>query len=758
MLKIEFMENELMNIIGMVKNKEAKKILEEIFIELSKDGKTEMFENEKMIMLFFIADIVKEYRKEDFSWESMTRNQNIDKNFFLKNRISLVEKFLNRKQIRIWETGEREMAGVFYKKTLGRVYSEVISDEKITKFFNAENRTLKEDRGKKYLDDYPENVKINYMIVGEYKKTKRRVININCNTENELLKQIYIDFYNKHKGRGSTNRELRRFFYYFSEVLKNLKIKKYEEINFETIRKIYLELQSKKDIIGENRMSNYAYIIFQFLIEDERYRWMQWNLTEAEKKAFRTKMIAKILREGFKPIYYIPMEKEPSSNKICIIPNEYSLRCSDSGNLKILFCDLENVNQVYIEGVKRFIWESEGHLKTKVHYSKELYKFLEYICKDKNYDITLEKAYMYRKILDKETQNLNGLKSKLKVLRKFLKINKDYYKIDEKIFDIFSLKSLEKPKGGTIITDNDLKLIYSEFLRLEKECENNRIYRIVFEICIYSNLRIGAILNLNRDCLSKEGRKTYINYFPKIGGQEKVSIAINEKIEKLILEAIGITQKYNGRQELANYIFIEEYLRVEKGLKRIDFLKYFKKIIHNLNEKLDKKNYTVQNIRDTYMNKVCDEAREHNLGFSEIKAITNDSVKTIRKYYQQRNRIELIAESMFGIMINDVNCEGEILRKEEKSKLRCAKDNLGQCSEKECVFDLAECLICKNFITFINRKNAFIEKIKECDREIQETDNKFIKEEKLYEKKLLAKYITEIMKLEERENNELYYN
>ncbi|ENZ03425.1 hypothetical protein HMPREF1092_00612 [Clostridium thermobutyricum] len=82
MLKIEFMENELMNIIGMVKSKEAQTILEKIFIELSKDGKTGMFRNEELIMLFFITDIVKEYRREDFSWESMTRNQNIDKKFF----------------------------------------------------------------------------------------------------------------------------------------------------------------------------------------------------------------------------------------------------------------------------------------------------------------------------------------------------------------------------------------------------------------------------------------------------------------------------------------------------------------------------------------------------------------------------------------------------------------------------------------------------------------------------------------------------
>ncbi|ENZ03426.1 hypothetical protein HMPREF1092_00613 [Clostridium thermobutyricum] len=638
------------------------------------------------------------------------------------------------------------------------MYSAIVDDEKITRFFKAENRMRKEDRGEKYLDDYPENVKINHMIVGEYRRVKRRVININCNTENELLKQIYIDFYNKYNVEGAANKELRRFFYYFSEVLRRFKIVKYEEINFEIIRKIYLELQRKKCNVEKNRMCNYVYILFRFLIEDKKYRWMNWNLKEAEKKAFRTKVIAKILREGFKPIYYTPIEKEFSSNKFCIIPNEYSLRSSDSANLKILFCDLEHISQVYIKAVKRYIWENEGNLRTKVHSLKEIYKFLEYICKDREYDITLEKAYMYRKILEGETQNLNGLKGKLKALRKFLKINKKYYKIDEKIFDIFSLKNLEKPKGGTIITDNDLKLIYGDFLRLEDKYENGRIYTIAFEICIYSNLRIGAILNLERDCLYKEDKKTYVNYFPKIGGKEKIRIPINEKIEKLILEAIEITDKYSKQQELANYIFIEEYLRIERGLKRIDFLKYFKKIIKSLNEKLDKKNYTVQNIRDTYMNTVCDEARKNDLSFNEIKAITNDSVKTIKKYYQQRNRIELIAESMFGIMINDVSCEGKILANEEKSKLKGAKDNLGKCSEDECVFDLAECLICKNFITFINRKNAFIEKIKECDRIIQETNNKFIKDERLYEKKLLTKYITEIMKLEQGESNELHHN
>ncbi|WP_297637775.1 hypothetical protein [uncultured Clostridium sp.] len=586
--KSELIENEVRNIIESVRNRKAKNVLKEIFLRVSNINMVGNFKDEEMIMLYFIAEIIKEYKEKDFSWESMTQNQNIDKKIFLEERISLVEKFLNKNQIRIWRNDTREIGGLFYKNSLSEIYSAVVSDKKITEFFKAKNKRKKEEFGEVYLNDYPINVKMSYMITGEYIVVDKKVININCNTDNELLKKIYLDFYNKYKVQGHANKELRRFFYYFSEVLKNLKIKKYEDFNFEVIRKIYLELENKK-CSTRNRMCNYLYIMFRFLIEDEKYKWMNWNLTEVEKKAFRTKVIAKILREGFKPIYYMPMEKEPSSNKFCIIPNEYSVKSSDLENLKILFCDLEDINQVYIEGVKRFIWENEGNLRTKIHYLKEVYKFLEYICKDKECDITLEKTYMYRKILDKETQNLNGLKGKLKALRKFLKINKEYYKIDEKIFDIFSLKSLEKPRGGTIITDNDLKLIYSEFLRLEKECENSRLYRIAFEICIYSNLRIGAILNLNRDCLSKEGKKTYINYFPKIGGKEKVSIAINEKIENLILEAIEITQKYSEKQELANYIFIEEYLRVEKGLKRIDFQKYFKKIIYNLNEKLDKK-------------------------------------------------------------------------------------------------------------------------------------------------------------------------
>lgn len=744
------LKSQVMSFVRNVKNEKAKIILEKN-VERLYEEKLNMFRKEKLFIIVFIGEIIKEYSDEDFTWESMTKNQNIDKIKFLENNYCLVKKFLSKGQINIWREDKREIGGIFYKEILCDIYSQIVKDGEISKFFQAKNKRLLGKYNKIFFNDYPVGVKLSYMIVCEYSKENKKIININCNTDNQLLKSIYKEFYDKYNTEGSNNIRLRTFFYYFSEILRKFKIKKYEEVNFEIIRNIYVEFMNIENIVKIRKIRDYSYEIFRFLIDKQKYERIDLNLEEAEKKALRTKVIGRILRENFKAVYYMPLENEPSSNKFCIIPNENLLKNSNKNNLAVLYCDIERVNSAFRLVVKEYIWNNDGNLRDKVGKLGVLYKFLEYITKDGNCDITLKKVYKYRQILECKTQNLNGLKSKLKVLRKFLKFYKEKYEFDDKVFDIFSLSSLEKPRGGEIITNNDLKLIYNEFLNLENKYENGKLYTIAFEICIYSNLRIGAILNLSRDCISKDGDRTYINYFPKTGGKEKIKVAINPKIEKLILKAIEITESLCIEQELSEYIFIEKYLRISGGVKRIAFSKYFKKIIQNLSGKLDKNNYTTQNIRDTYMNKVCDEARENNLSFSEIKAITNDSVKTIRKYYQQRNRVELMAENMFGIMINDVSCEGKILVNEEKNELKIIKDNLGKCAKNECVFDVAECLICKNFITFMNRKNVFIEKVKECDSIIQETNNKFVKEEKLYEKKLLTKYITEIIKLEQGE-------
>ena len=150
------------------------------------------------------------------------------------------------------------------------------------------------------------------------------------------------------------------------------------------------------------------------------------------------------------------------------------------------------------------------------------------------------------------------------------------------------------------------------------------------------------------------------------------------------------------------------------------------------------------------MNKVCEEANKKNLSFLDIEAITNDSLKTIRKYYQRRDRIELMAEVMAGVTISDVNINGKILNSEERyGDRKIVKNRLGICKEKKCNFDIAECLICNNFVTFVNRKNVFLNEINRCNLEIENTENEFIRKEKICEKKLLAKYLAEIIKREE---------
>ncbi|MGL5822396.1 MAG: hypothetical protein ACRCYE_12395 [Sarcina sp.] len=775
------MSDTLKQIIRIIKCKNIRSILLEACNNRMNFNLSTVKEKEKYVIVIIISNLIKNYELKDFTWKNLCELQNINLYEMLKMIKAQNNSNLNLRvefMISAYEKKARLPGHIFYKNIILDIFITVCqkSNKGILPFLEARNRGSVRNVEKwgedslflsKILNDYPREVSMNYMIIGAYSRKDEKygegVININCNTENKFLKTLYNDFYQFYNLNGSNNKCLRVFYYIFSERTKELNISSFNDFNFKILQDIYEELVR----IEKKEKFHYLYgsiiMFYRFLVKKSREEGCKINLTNIEKDAVMSDGLVKILKGRYSLVEYNPLEKVPSFDKICIIPNRYTMRNSYTRNSESLFIDFTNIDK-RIRGIyKDFFWNNNGSIFNKKSGITIIKEFTEYILKNsknKGEFINSENIYLYRKYLEEkyEYSKKTAIKCRLKAVRKFLKyyvsISEDYESMEVKIiFDILTLRGLEVFDGGEVITANDLKLIYAKLVEREKIHKFGKLYTLVFELFNYSNLRLGEILNLKVDCICGNSGKRYIKYFPKIGGKELVYIPIDERIETIVLEAKRITDRYRGNTLIDEYIFIEQYLRVAGGNKRIKFGGVFTGIIHELNESLEKKYYKPMNIRHTYMNTVCNEAIKKNLSLKDIEGITNDSVKTIRKYYQDRNRVELMAEIMSGVTISNVDIDGRILKNDKKLKAKNVKGNLGKCTENMCNFDIAECLICRNFITFINRKNIFLKKIKECDQIIHSTNNELLKMEKISEKKLLAKYFAEIMKLEIEEKN-----
>ena len=466
------------------------------------------------------------------------------------------------------------------------------------------------------------------------------------------------------------------------------------------------------------------------------------------------------IKRDYKPIYYNPFESIPKFEKIAFIANEYTRTGARASNFDLTFLDLSNFPEKIRNDILEFFWYGSGSFYSKQKHNqlvKDFYKFLEkksrktgQLGAELKDTIDHKTLYIYRQKLELKYSNTASLKGALKIIRNILKYHKGKYSVTTSMQKVLNLNNLEKTNGGNPMTDNDLKVIYEEF---KKVSDKSKLSLIVFEIFILTNLRIGEILNLERNCIEYKDSmgKANIRYLSKTSNGEYASQLVSEKVTYLLEEAIRLTSlTAECDSRLSKYIFIEPVQRkVNNKLKIVNFGYVFKKVLEKTEDKLENKNYTVNNLRHTYINNVYKQGAKLNYSLPKLAAITNNGYKTAKKYYREYNEIELYVEALSGVTLTDVDINGEIKKENKVERKNSVKSNLGQCKENSCVFEAMECLICPHFVTFTNRIPKFESKIEELNNTIKNTSNPIIIDEAISQKKLLSQYLKNMIALEE---------
>lgn len=774
----------------LIKSKEIKAIYCKLFEDSLEGYEVYKRDNKfEMVIWNLVREVIKDYDLEEFNWSLLCELQNIDICKHIEklkgtqsNQDNLIDKMIN-----FFKNGKAAIGWLKYEDIINQMYIELSNERELYKYDNiCEIKKYREfivEKNKvnlkralevgtdsefflKIITNYPIGSKYDNLISINYyleKSNRYQDININCNIDNNLIKECIKEFYKELiRNNVDVNIEAFRIFsYYLGECSKDKWIRSYKDFDILLLRGLYKKLNNIEEKFGFRNLNknhvNYSVQFYRFLQIKYKIDYGKSLFDEITNKILLNKNIGKILSGDYDVLYFNRLEEVPVSDKFCVIPNDYITRSADSRNGNFLYISLFELAYIYRKDYKEFLWyETGSDIKSKINVSTYVFEFLNDLVEFKKLNANVigidseisiipdEFLYEYRLEKEIEYDNLGGLKSVLKAVRKYLKYYKKKYKISDNSMDILNLTGLEKSNGGKPITKNDKNVILKGFIELEGVEKYGKLFTIIFEIFLISNLRIGEILNLNINCLNTE--KTHIRCYTKKSKGKMIEKPVSPRVVRLIEQAIEFTNSYREKGFYDDYIFIHPFSRsVGKVNKRVNFNKHFEKVIKYVYDDLEIKDYHPYCIRHTYMNEVCEEARNNDLPVKMVESITGDSRKTIRRYYEKRDSMEPMAKRMFGIKFANVDIKGTILKCDDK-KYKQVRNDLGGCTKEKCMLDSGECLRCNYFRTFINRIPRFEREILECEKIISETKNELTKKEMVSYKELLNLYLQGLYK------------
>ena len=606
----------------------------------------------------------------------------------------------------------------------------------------------------------------------EYYITYKKILNtvfytdVADNDIRSILENFLLSYTNTDSVKNSV---VKYFLIYFNESLKNTNVKIDKCFNDQSFYNQYrfyneldISLRNNGEIHGAEKLKYRLVAFYRYLNQKKYMQGYRINCSEIFVDSISSKKFYKDYEEGYKFIYYDNFQEAPEEDKICILPNKKSIVNSDSRNINRKRFDFTICDKRYRNDLKEFVWNNWNGANSLNHYSA-LVKFLNFSklnqysekllnLEERKKEFSREFLWTYRSKVKSENKNSSTVKSIFKIIRKYLNYYSDKYNVEKLDLKIIPLTKLEINKGGYIITEKDRDLIYKKFKEKETLDYKYKLYTIVFEFFLTTKFRFGEILNFRRNCLTKLSDGTYkIRYLGKTTqntfNEEKITV----ESANLLLEAIDITKDLVENAGLVkDFIFIEKYKAQQiSNCKRIDFRNEFNKIIKELEKanELEKTGYTVNNIRHTFINNVYKEGRKQELPLNVLSIIAGNSFKVAKKHYRDANDLLDYIEATNGICISDVDVKGNILKCESKENDNEVKDGLGKCETNGCSFEIGECLICKNFVTFTNREKVFENKIKEIDIEIDSNNNYDEIQELNAYKELLVRYLYKIKEI-----------
>ncbi len=650
------------------------------------------------------------------------------------------------------------------------------------------------------------------IIIPEVRKNRKsnRMMRFDFNTDSEIIRNILKEFINYTSKNKFSFNNFQKFVYYFHNSLAAMEKlpKSIQNFTFNTFKLQYRFYRKIICPVGQKKLSTVLNDFYVFLIDyvkDYKIKHEVFSIDSGINKAYLLNMhFHSLYSSNYRVVYFNRNDSIPKINRWILIPNGEEKRTISMNNTSYIKIDFLTINDEEMrEYVKRWMWESPVNLKTKRYSIYNIILFLNVI-NNKKYFRYLDSNVIYPSTsLDQESAlpNESNLWKNNKINTKRVSLFRTYlineysepktrniilYSVrsflyylfdnliccfDKHVFD-FLIEFYDNSSPNPIDKD-ELKQITNVFKeRRESEGTLGQLDWIIYNICVTTNLRIGEIVNLQRDCLfetmkkgqyalkyictdesdANEGEKSILNLIRKGSNGVLKEYNLNEYTLRYIRDAKRLTEEFanNSDSDTKSYLFLRKSLRgrVIPYDERY-FAWVFKKAIKDLNFR--DKSYSVYNLRHTYMSIIYEQGKKDGVDLLDIHAATGhaDLATTIKNY--RISNIREYLEAFHHVRIGNVAVSGEIVEDvkdvmgnlpEDISSIT-VKNGCGYCKNRFCdensVF--VDCLLCKNFITTLNKIPVFEDCIRNLDMIIANEDIEHEKEHKVAIKKLYVAYL-----------------
>lgn len=592
----------------------------------------------------------------------------------------------------------------------------------------------------------------------------------------EMLKNFLVD--------GISYRniiQIRLFFYYFEESLgdnseyaDNLSF-----FNFDTFKLQYLFFKQIETKVNNKSSNSPVKYLVKFYLYIDQMHYVNKGTRLFTARNFNRELLVYPLflthiTQGYEVLYKKSYEPVPTSNKWVLLHDENTNSSQISKNncmLDFTKIDDENLRQ----DLKEFIWQQNlSNTGLRDHYrviSKFLNAYNNYQVENVIYlnkvdGISSDFLMKYRAVLEmrntifNKTINYRTVNNELKILEKFLRHYKEKYKVDEVLFQI--LKSISKRfYGGNPIEAEEFEAIANEFRKNATNVENE-LFFIIFQLTSTTKLRMGEIINLERDCIKSISEALgygEIEYVSKTSHGEKIrEILLLEDIN-LIKRALELTETlvFQADEMKKKYIFLIKHGRFENIIIKMksQYRAYFKNIIKTLKEQgLINNDYIPYNARHTFIDNAWGALEDGLISDVEVIAITGNTPEVASQHYR-KYKTKKYVEATYKLSIGGVQLDGTILQDEQLiEKLPQVQRGAGGCISQECIKNDSDdtdykCLLCKKFVTSIQRLEFFEDKLKEIQRLKLKSNSSAIIDYFKVQEKLYGLYLAEILALSE---------
>lgn len=556
----------------------------------------------------------------------------------------------------------------------------------------------------------------------------------------------------------------------FVQSLDGYVIKSVSDLNFKTFKSQIMFFYKKNNDYGRFSAASCTVAFYLYIthnIDDQIF-----EKDGVPSSILQRSTISKEIVEGYHLIKYNQMEKTPECDKwlFCYKKSE------NSSIYEIDAVDFTRIfSETYRSWVKHYIWKEDVKVHTKLDPLPMFVKAFNYVHDIKTgaalnvfatpgdetkFDV--RDAMAYKNYILEAYENNRTRNAHIYSIRNLLRhvFRNNLGDIDAGVFYTLNHTVDQTYDNTCPIPNSEL----SQLSALIKEKASSDpladMYSSIFFIALETEFRGSQIVSLPKNCLretAKNGEYVVVSE-TKTSAGELVEQPISAYVEREIRHVMQITNIYREKctnTRLKNHLFIVPGAKRNtfKPLSKVKFNSFLKACCSELALPL----YTLENLRDTHMTKAEEFKIRNQLSDIEQSVLTGHSSTVVDDIHYVKLDIREMLETLHGTIIGDVQLDGKIYSSLDSSITNSENEvsnSCGWCKSSSCnVMVNLDCPMCKNFVTTISRLPYFEEQVKILDKKIVAASIPHDKEDLVNIKRLMLRYIEEILKKKEAVEN-----